>query len=138
MATAALDPLRPIFRAPREGRAYDMPTMRAVFKADGAETANRFSVSEWWLAPHSIGPGRHSHAANDELFLVIEGTASILVGDDWLEAPKGAFVMIPAGVEHDFENRTGERMGLFNVFLPGGFEQNMPAIVDWFRDHPSA
>jgi len=130
--------LAAIVRGPGEGRAYEMPTMRAIFKADGAETDSRFSVSEWWLAPNSTGPGRHSHEANEELFLVIEGTASILVGNAWIEAAKGSFVMIPAGVEHDFENRTAETMGLFNVFLPGGFEQNMPAIVDWFRDHPSA
>ena len=37
---------------------------------------------------------------------------------------------------HDFENRTDERVGLLNVFLPGGFEENMPAIVKWFADNP--
>ena len=25
----------------------------------------------------------------------------------------------------------------FNVFIPGGFESNMPAIVEWFRAQPS-
>ncbi len=39
---------------------------------------------------------------------------------------------IPAGVTHDFRNRSAERAGLFNVFIPGGFERNMPMIVDWF------
>jgi hypothetical protein len=39
---------------------------------------------------------------------------------------------IPAGITHDFENRTDQRMGLLNVFIPGGFERKMPAIVDWF------
>ena len=40
---------------------------------------------------------------------------------------------IPAGgVTHDFENRSGSRAGALNVFLPGGFEALMPAIVDWF------
>jgi hypothetical protein len=44
-----------------------------------------------------------------------------------------SFVRIPAGVTHDFENRTDERMGLLNFFIPGGFEKNMPMIVDWFE-----
>jgi hypothetical protein len=39
---------------------------------------------------------------------------------------------IPAGVTHDFENRSGSRAGALNLFLPGGFETMMPSIVDWF------
>ncbi len=55
------------------------------------------------------------------------------VGNEWITASRGTFFRIPAGVTHDFENRSGERAGLLNLFIPGGFEQNMPAIVDWFR-----
>ncbi|WP_442583395.1 cupin domain-containing protein [Mesorhizobium sp. ASY16-5R] len=127
-------PLAPIVLGPDEGRAYAMPAMRAVFKADGAETGNRYSISEWWVEPHSAGPGAHSHAANDEIFYVIEGTAALLVGDRWIDAPRGSFFLIPAGLTHDFANRTGEPMGLFNVFVPGGFETNMPAVVKWFEE----
>ncbi len=123
---------KPIILSSGEGRTYDCGPMTAVFKADGSETANRYSVSEWWLEPHSKGPGAHSHAANDELFLVLKGRPSVLVGDIWHEVEQGAFLRIPAGVTHDFENRTDERAGLFNVFIPGGFEENMPAIVEWF------
>lgn len=125
-----------LFLRPGEGRAYPLGRMQAIFKADHGETADAYSVSEWWLEPHTTGPGAHSHAANVELFYVIAGTASILAGDDWLEAPAGSFVRIPATVMHDFENRSDERVGLFNVFLPGGFEENMPAIVKWFADNP--
>ena len=46
------------------------------------------------------------------------------------------FLRIPAGVTHDFRNRTAERVGVLNVFIPGGFERDMPAITDWFRDNP--
>ena len=127
-------PLAPIVLGPGDGRAYAMPAMRAVFKADGAETGDRYSISEWWVEPRSAGPGAHSHAANDEIFYVIEGTASLLVGDRWIDAPRGSFLFIPAGTTHDFANRTDRRMGLFNVFLPGGFEENMPNIVRWFEE----
>lgn len=119
-----------------EGRPYAMPSMRAVFKADGVETADRYSVSEWWVDPGSPGPGPHSHEANDEIFYVLEGTASVLVGDRWIDAPKGSFLLIRAGTVHDFANRTEAPMCLFNVFIPGGFEQNMPAIVQWFEENP--
>lgn len=116
-----------------QGRGYDCGSMSAVFKADGLETDERYSVSEWWLEPNSKGPGAHSHEKNDEIFLVVGGCLSILAGETWHEAPAGTFLMIPAGTMHDFENRTDARAGLFNVFIPGGFERDMPAIVDWFR-----
>lgn len=106
--------------------------MRAVFKADGAETQDRYSASEWTVAPHSTGPGPHSHAENDELFLITEGRMSVLIGDEWIDAERGTFLRIPAGVTHDFENRTDQPATLFNVFIPGGFEHMMPRIVDWF------
>jgi mannose-6-phosphate isomerase-like protein (cupin superfamily) len=126
---------RPIVLRPGDGRAYAMPTMRAVFKADGDETANRYSISEWWLKPESDGPGAHSHAGNDEIFYVIEGTPSVLIGDDWIDAPVGTCIVIPAGITHDFANRTQARAGLLNVFIPGDFEKNMPAIVKWFEEN---
>jgi mannose-6-phosphate isomerase-like protein (cupin superfamily) len=109
--------------------------MTAVFKADGAETAVRYSVSEWTVAPHSPGSGPHSHESNEELFLVTEGVMSVRVGDQWIDAPRGTFIRVPAGVMHDFENCSSQPATLFNVYLPGGFEPMMPAIVAWFAEH---
>jgi mannose-6-phosphate isomerase-like protein (cupin superfamily) len=108
------DPPRPagvIVLLPEQGRAYEMGFMRAVFKADGAETNDRYSVSEWWMEPRNAGPGAHHHDHYDEVFYVVEGVASILIGEQWVDVGEGSFVRIPAGVTHDFENRTDERMG---------------------------
>ena len=81
-----------------------MGRIGAVFKADGAETQDRYSISEWWLEPHTQGPGPHSHP-EDDVFYVIEGTMSVLVGEHWTQAAKGSFVLVPGGTVHDFENR---------------------------------
>jgi mannose-6-phosphate isomerase-like protein (cupin superfamily) len=121
---------------PAGGRQYPCGPMHSAFLADGEETGNRYSVSIWWVDAGKPGPGAHSHAANEELFYVIEGTMTFLVGDRHVDAPTGTFLRIPAGVTHDFENRTASRAGALNVFIPGGFEANMPSIVEWFRTHP--
>jgi mannose-6-phosphate isomerase-like protein (cupin superfamily) len=126
---------QPIVRLPREGREYRMPAMRAVFHADGEETGGAYSVSEWWLEPKSDGPGPHSHDANDEIFRIVEGTMSVLVGEHWIDAPAGSTIVVPAGVTHDFANRTDAPAGLFNVFIPGGFEENMPEILKWYEEN---
>jgi len=65
-----------------------MGRISAVFKADGAETASRYSISEWWLEPNTQGPGAHSHP-EDDVFYVIEGTMSVLVGEKWTHATQG-------------------------------------------------
>jgi mannose-6-phosphate isomerase-like protein (cupin superfamily) len=126
---------RPVVLAPGEGRSYDMGRIRAVFKADGAEAAGGYSISEWWLEPNTTGPGAHAHP-EDDVFYVIEGTMSVLVGDRWTDAPKGSFVLVPGGVTHDFENRSPARAGVLNMSHPGEFEQHMPGIVAWFADNP--
>ncbi len=59
--------------------------MRAVFKADGAETGDRYCVSEWWLEAGSRS--RPALARGErELFYALEGTMSFLAGDEWVVA----------------------------------------------------
>jgi mannose-6-phosphate isomerase-like protein (cupin superfamily) len=119
------------------GRSYLMGGMQSVFKADGEETANTYSISEWWLDAHQPGPGAHSHEANDDIFYVLEGTVTFLVGSKKIDATRGAFVRVPAGVTHDFENTSDARAGFLNIYIPGGFECEMPAIVEWFLQRPN-
>jgi mannose-6-phosphate isomerase-like protein (cupin superfamily) len=110
-----------------------MGRLNAVFKADREETAHQYSISEWWLEPHTKGPGAHSHP-EDDVFYVLEGTMSVRVAEEWFEAAAGSFVLVPGGTLHDFENRTPARAGMLNVTAPGTFEQEMPGIAAWFRE----
>jgi mannose-6-phosphate isomerase-like protein (cupin superfamily) len=121
-----------LFLEPGAGRRYDLGPMWSIFKADGAETQDRYSVSEWWLDAEQEGPGPHFHERNEELFYVLDGTMTFLVGETLVDAPRGSFLRIPAGMVHDFLNRTEARAGVLNVFIPGGFEERMPAIVEWY------
>jgi quercetin dioxygenase-like cupin family protein len=125
---------QPIVLAPGGGRPYEMGRIRAVFKADEDETARAYSISEWWLEPHTQGPGAHSHP-EDDIFYVIAGTMSILVGDRWIDAKPGTFVLAPGGTPHDFQNRSDERAGVLN-FSNGVFEPEMAGIAKWFAENP--
>jgi len=125
-----------VFIEPERGRTYDMGRIAAIFKADGEETENQCSVSEWWIEPNTKGFGAHSHATEVELFYVLEGTMTFLVGDQWRDAKKGTFIFIPPGVRHDFENRSKQSAGVLNIYMGGPFEMNMPKIVEWFAEHP--
>lgn len=126
-------PGRSMVLQPDEGRAYDLGAVRAVFKADGEETSSGYAISEWWLEPRALGPGAHSHA-EDDIFYVIQGTISFLIGDDWQRVGKGGFVKAAGGTIHDFRNDTDERAAFLNISVPGGFEPAMPAIAEWFQE----
>lgn len=104
---------KPIHLKPGAGRSYSMGGMSAVFLADGKETGDAYSISEWWLEPHTAGPGAHSHEKDDVFF-----------------------VLTPGDLTHDFENRGEVRAGALNLSFPGGFEKNMPSIVDWSKATP--
>lgn len=122
---------------PDGGRRYPLGAMEGVILADNAETGNAYCASTWWVEPRRMGVGAHSHEANEEVFFVIAGTMTLLVEDTWTSAPTGTFIRIPAGVTHGFRNDGDERAGVLNIFLPGGFEQRMPAIQQWFKDNPT-
>lgn len=117
---------------PGGGRRYEMGKLTALFKADEDDTHAAYSVSEWILQPGQEGVGTHSHEENDEVFFVLEGRPEILVGDVWKSYEIGAFIRIPAGVAHDFRNATLHSARLLNFYIPGGFERDMPKIVEWF------
>ena len=105
---------------PGAGRAYQLGPMRGVFKAGGAETGDRYTVSAWSVEPGEPGSGPHRHEVEDEVFLITEGTMTFLVGDRWVDAPAGTFLCVPAGMTHDFVNHGAQRAAAFNVLVPGG------------------
>jgi mannose-6-phosphate isomerase-like protein (cupin superfamily) len=125
---------RAVVLQPGAGRQYPMGRISATFKADEDETAQVYSISEWWLEPNTQGPGAHSHP-EDDVFYVIEGTMSVRVGEDWVDAKVGSFVLIPGGMTHDFQNRTTQRAGVLN-FSNGVFEPHMKDIAGWFAKNP--
>ncbi len=118
-----------------EGRTYNMGRMRAVFFADGEDTDARYSISEWWLEPRTEGPGAHSHAEHHILY-VLAGTLTLRIDEARTDAARGAYALIPGGVQHDFENHGADECGFISINAPGGFEQMMPQLVQWFKANP--
>jgi quercetin dioxygenase-like cupin family protein len=135
MKTAKSESRSPLIVRPAEGRTYEMGRMRAVFFADGSETSDRYSISEWWLQPRTRGPGAHAHP-DDHIFYVLAGTLSILIDGERSDAPQGSYAVIPGGTRHDFENRGTEQCGFISINTPAGFEKMMPPIVQWFAENP--
>jgi uncharacterized cupin superfamily protein len=64
----------------------------------------------------------HVHDDADEIFYVLDGNLTFVVGEQRIEAAPGAFVYLPRFVHHGFQcNSTEARV--FNFLTPAGFER---------------
>lgn len=71
----------------------------------GAAGSVRSGLKEIWIAPGAEGHPPHCHSAEEELFVVLEGAGTLLLGDERHPVRPGAIVGRPAGtgVAHSFQ-----------------------------------
>lgn len=100
-----------------------------VLKATSAETAGGFFLSESTIAPGFPGPPPHVHERLTDMFYVLEGTLTLRVGDEEVEAGPGTFACFPPGTTHTFSNRSDEPARFLNFNIPGGWEDYMRELV---------
>ena len=87
-----------------------------------SQTNLQFSSVEAAVAPKTMGPPPHLHKDLDEICLVLEGTASILVGDKVYEVEAGAWHMRPRGIKHTFWNATDKPLRFMDMYFNQDFE----------------
>jgi mannose-6-phosphate isomerase-like protein (cupin superfamily) len=87
----------------------------------GAQTGGAFTLLEA-LVPPDTGPPPHIHHAEDETFILIEGSLTLQVGERTVDARPGAVVFVPKGTRHSFKNvGVGVARMLF-IYNPPGME----------------
>ena len=102
------------------GRQHWFFGMLAEVKASAAETAGQYALLEI-TAPPGLEAPLHVHYREDEGFYVLEGSVTILVGDETVELTAGQHAFGPRDVPHKFTvGPDGARM--IWVLTPGGFE----------------
>ena len=87
------------------------------------------AVKSNYPAPYQKSiPPPNIHRQQDEAFYVVEGTFSLLSGDETIEAGPGSFAWVPRDTVHTFKN-TGGSTGklLITSTFPGSHER-------FFRD----
>ena len=113
-------PLDPIAVGRDEGEARWWFGLLAVIKATAADTGGQMKIVEVTNPPGLEGP-LHVHHMEDEGFWILEGDATIEVGDRTIHASEGDYVFGPRHIPHRYTvGDSGCRM-LF-IFTPGGVE----------------
>lgn len=107
---------------PGEGTAYPVGSAISVFKATKESTSGSFSLAEVTIQAGTPGPPPHSHRELLDSFYVLEGTLTVQVGDEEVEAGPGTYACAPPGVVHTFANRSASTVRFLNLNTPGGWE----------------
>jgi quercetin dioxygenase-like cupin family protein len=87
---------------------------------DGAATngqlmIGRFDVSEGEAPPY------HRHSHEDEVFMLIKGTALLWCDDEEMELEEGGIVYLPKGIPHGYRI-TSKKADLLMINTPAGIE----------------
>ena len=109
---------------PGEGRRIPVPFggSEVTMKAESYQTGGCITVFESHQEPDSVGPARHFHQRTTELFYILDGEMTFLVGGDLHRAPAGSTVVVPPETVHAFRNPGSSPARLLIMVLPGGFE----------------
>jgi mannose-6-phosphate isomerase-like protein (cupin superfamily) len=108
---------------PAEGSEHvELGGLGIVWKIEGAEAGERFSVVHHPLAPRALAAPLHRHTREDEYSYVLEGTLGALLGDDVVEAGPGTWVFKPRNQWHTFWNAGDTPCEIIEIISPAGFE----------------
>lgn len=100
--------------------------MRTLIRS--SQTNMQFSSVEAVLAPRKIAGSPHKHDNLDELMYVVEGTASVLMGDEVVEVSTGSWHLRPRGIVHVVWNSGSENLRLIDMYFNQNFEDYLEEL----------
>lgn len=114
-----LDIGQPILLPPGGGEVVgDSPERRVEILADGDELHATWSR----FGPYRDGASPHIHRSHSDVFYVLAGELTVLVGPERVETvhPAGTLVLAPPLVVHGFRNGSDAEVRYLNFHAPGG------------------
>jgi mannose-6-phosphate isomerase-like protein (cupin superfamily) len=91
-------------------------------------TNGLYSSVECAVAPKLMGPSPHYHKELDELMYVIDGTASILIGEEVVEVQTGGWHLRPRMLKHTFWNASDQPLRFFDMYFNQPFEEYLEQV----------
>ena len=127
-----------IVHGPGAGEVHELGPSRLEIKAVSEDTDGKFFLSETTVGAGFPGPPLHMHETLHDMFYVLDGTLSVRLGDETLEAEPGTFVCVPPGTPHTFSNPTERPVRFLNFNAPGGFERYMRDLAAAMQERGGA
>ncbi len=122
------NPSEAFYIPPREPLKPGMGNVdiRTIIRAD--QTAKQISNVEVAVAPKQMGPSPHVHENLDELMYVLEGTATVLIGNKIYEVEAGGWNFRPRRIVHSFWNASDKPLRFIDCFFNQNFEDYLEEL----------
>ncbi len=126
MTSASQGAARPVLTDPTTQGAVNFLGGIVRFRASAQDTDGRFSVLEHTGERGYMSP-LHLHEADEETFLVLEGTLRVEVGPETHSVGSGALALLPRGLAHGFVV-TSPQARFLTLHTPSGFDRFVAEI----------
>jgi mannose-6-phosphate isomerase-like protein (cupin superfamily) len=110
-----------VVRQPGEGEQLGLGPSQSSIKSGADDGMGSLAVLESTIGPNFPGPPLHLHERMVDSFYILDGTFSLQLGDDRVEATAGSYALVPPGNAHTFSTPE-DPVKLLNIFAPAGFE----------------
>jgi mannose-6-phosphate isomerase-like protein (cupin superfamily) len=120
MSEQSTQTLEPVVVSRDEGEARWWFGALAVIRATAHDTGGQMAIIEMTEPPGTEAP-LHVHHREDEAFFILEGSATIHVGDESFELGPGDYAFGPRDIPHRY-TVGGEGCRMLFICTPGGFE----------------
>ena len=91
-------------------------------------TNGLFSTVETAVAPKLMGPAPHYHKELEELMFVLEGTATVLVGEEVIVVEAGGWHLRPRMIKHTFWNASEKPLRFIDMYFNQPFEDYLEKV----------
>lgn len=123
------DPLKPFYLPPVEPLQPGPFGLNTRTRVRQTQTNGQFSCVEFAVAPKKMGPAPHLHKELDELMYVLEGTISVMVGEEVYAVQAGGWHLRPRGIVHTFWNATDKPAVGIDCYFQQPFEDYLEASI---------
>lgn len=114
---------------PMGGKNYDWSADHTYVKVSAEDTGGAYTLMEDNLKA-TFALGLHKHQTHAETFYVLEGRVDFYVDGDWITAPAGTCLHVPAGVPHACTLTKGETGGrMLIIYQPSGFDAYLAELA---------
>jgi mannose-6-phosphate isomerase-like protein (cupin superfamily) len=114
---------------PGEGELLDLGPSRSIVKGGVGDGMGSLAVLESTVSPGFPGPVLHLHEQMVDSFYIKQGTLTLQLDGQTVEAGAGTYALVPPGNAHTFSNPGDEPVSVLNLMAPAGFERYLREVA---------
>ena len=114
---------------PGEGELLDLGPSRSTVKAGIDDGMGSLAVLESTVQGGFPGPVLHEHEQMIDSFYVQQGTLTLTLDGQTIEADAGTYALVPPGNPHTFSNLSDEPVSVLNLMAPAGLERYLREVA---------